>query len=250
MQFTPPSIPDALSRCREGGCPRIVAIPVFPLCGPTTSVAALDTLRTALSEMEWQVPVVAVAGWHRHPAYVRIRAEGVRAFCRERRLDPGGVDTLLHFSAHGTPLRYLREGSRYLQYVEESCRAIAGALGVDRFALGFQNHTGRGGAWTGPENRERIRSVQARHLVVVPVSFMHEQSETLVDLDEEFRSEVEGRGMQFHRVPVPHRDPRFARLLADLAAAAGDGGPDSPLVSCHCVPAPWACCVRDGMRGC
>jgi ferrochelatase len=45
---------------------------------------------------------------------------------------------------------------------------------------------------------------------------MHEQSETLSELDGELRGIAEEAGLEFHRVPIPHDDPAFAELLADL----------------------------------
>ncbi|MFB6094826.1 MAG: ferrochelatase, partial [Halodesulfurarchaeum sp.] len=49
-----------------------------------------------------------------------------------------------------------------------------------------------------------------------PMSFLHEQSETLSELDIELREEAEALGLDFHRVPVPHDDPRLAGIIADL----------------------------------
>jgi ferrochelatase len=45
---------------------------------------------------------------------------------------------------------------------------------------------------------------------------MREQSETLSELDIELREECEEFGVELHRVPIPHDDPRFAGVLADL----------------------------------
>ena len=36
------------------------------------------------------------------------------------------------------------------------------------------------------------------------------------ELDHELKEKAEERGLEFYRVPVPHDDPRFIQLLADL----------------------------------
>src|SRR5690606_32739657 len=110
-------------------------------------------------------------------------AEGIRTTAAEAGLDFGDGRTKLVFSAHGTPLRYLEEGSRYALYVQDSCRRIAGAAGVRDYVIGYQNHTHRAVAWTQPSIDDVIRSVKAKHVVVLPLSFMHEQAETLAELD-------------------------------------------------------------------
>ncbi len=247
FQFTPPFIDEGVARARDERADVVVGLPVYPMCGQSTTVAALDSVRDALEELDWAVPFIAVAGWHRHPAYLAMRAEHISSFVRERELDLRDPGTILYFSAHGTPVKYITEGNRYDRYVEEHCRDIATALGVgDRFAVGFQNHTNRRIAWTRPDNEERIRTLAERRLVVDAVSFIHEQSETLDELDRELRAEVEGLGKEMYRVPVPHGDPRFAGVLVDLVGQAlGQSWVEEvPLASCRCRPIPGTWCTN------
>src|SRR5690606_12529800 len=97
------------------------------------------------------------------------------------------------------------------------------------------NHGNRPIDWTQPDIDDVIREIDAERVVVVPVSFMHEQSETLAELDHDLREEAEERGLQFFRVPIPHDDPRFYRLLADLVeAVTGDVDSALPMQQCLC----------------
>jgi len=248
MQFTDPDIRAAVAAARADGVDSLVGLPLYPLCGRSTTVAALDRLAHAVRELGWGVERHDLSGWHRHPEYVALRADAIRRYADAAGVDLGSGDTLLYFSAHGTPVRYLDAGSRYDRYVEESCRLVATALGAKRHVIGFQNHANRGLAWTQPGNEELIRKVDAARVLVVPISFMHEQSETLAELDLELRSVAEEAGLEFHRVPVPHDDPRFPRLLADLVepflrgrtpAAAG-------LIPCRCRAAQDTWCLGGG----
>lgn len=223
MQFTEPSIRSAVRRANAEGIRRLVGLPVYPLCGASTTVAALAELAAAVREVAAGIELFEVSGWHTHPGYVRLRADGIRAFAAASDLDLRDEETLLYFSAHGTPLRYLAGGVPYDRYVEESCRLVAEALGVDRYVIGFQNHGNRNIPWTQPDNEHLIACIEAARIVVVPISFMHEQSETLAELDLELRAEAEERGLAFHRVPVPHDDPRFAAVLAELVLPFLDG---------------------------
>ena len=244
-QFTDPSIPDRVREARADGVDTLVALPVYPICGQSTTVAALEAVKTAVREDGWAPRFAGVAGWHHHPAYEALRVENVRSFVEERGLDLTDPDTLLYFSVHGTPIKYLEEGNRYDRYVDEQCRAIARALGTERYGVGFQNHTNRRIAWTQPDNEDRIREAPEKRLVVVPISFMHEQSETLAELDHEIKAFVEGLGKEYHRVPVPHGAPAFAAMLADVVEALV-GTPASaptPLARCRCAR-PGGCVVH------
>ena len=93
---------------------------------------------------------------------------------------------------------------------------MASLLGVEEYELGYQNHGNRGIEWTEPEIEELVESLDTERVVVEPISFMHEQSETLSELDDELQEEATEAGLEFHRVPIPHDDERIAKVFADL----------------------------------
>lgn len=247
MQFTEPHIATAVERAREAGAERLVALPVYPLCGQSTTVASLEEMSRAVRELGWEVPLREIAGWHRHPGYLRLRAENIRDFVEARELDLDDPETVLVFSAHGTPLRYLREeGNRYDRYVEDCCRSVAALLEAEDYLLGYQNHQNRDVPWTEPDIESVIRTVAGRDAVVVPISFMHEQSETLSELDIELREEAAGVDVELHRVPVPHDAPAFSAVLADLVESSLEDGATSRLGfrQCRCRSVPHARCLN------
>ncbi len=217
MQFTEPFIVDAVDAAIADGVDRLVALPIYPLCGPSTTINALEELQEAVDERDANLPVQELSGWHRHPDYARLRADTVADFAADRGIDLDDEDTALVFSAHGTPTHYLEEGSRYDVYVEEYCSVQASLLGVgDDYHVGYQNHENRDIPWTEPEVEDLVTDLEAERVVVEPVSFLHEQSETLSELDDELKAEAEEAGLAFHRVPIPHDDDRVIEVFADL----------------------------------
>lgn len=255
MQFTAPTIAEALAAARAQGVQQVVALPVYPLSGPSTTVAALDEVDAELQTSGWRVTLHRLSGWHRHPSYLRLRAEAIARVLDAHHLALGDGRTRLVFSAHGTPMKYLEEGSRYDVYVRDFCASVAARLEVSDYVIGYQNHANRPGVrWTQPEVDAVIAEVDADAVVVDAVSFMHEQSETLAELDHELREHAEARGLKFYRVPVPHAEPEFIGVLADLvepfARAAGPletgtvaiGG--VVLRQCRCQPTPGTHCMN------
>src|SRR5690606_3996625 len=99
-----------------------------------------------------------------------------------------------------TPMKYIREGSRYDVYVRDFCAEIARRVGAADYVIGYQNHTNRPIDWTQPDIEQVIAEVDADRVIVDAVSFMHEQSETLAELDHEVREIAERRGLGFFRV--------------------------------------------------
>ena len=233
MQFTQPDMAAAVAQASADGVRRLVALPVYPLCGASTTVAALAALSDAIAAERWPVERHEISGWHTHAVYTELRADGIRTTAQDAGLDLADARVRLIFSAHGTPMKYIREGSRYDVYVRDCCRRVAAAAGVARYDIGYQNHTNRPVEWTQPDIEKVIEDVEADAVIVVPISFMHEQSETLAELDLGLRAEAEARGLAFHRVPVPHDDPRFATVLADLVEERL-GEEEADLYECRC----------------
>ncbi len=245
-QFIEPLIEEVAERAIAEGAERIVGLPIYPLCGHSTNVAALNQLRSALDRVGGDIPLEGVTGWHRHPLYLELRADAVRRVLDEHGLDLADPGTRLVFSAHGTPRKYLDGGSGYQRYVEEFCREMAELTGAPQVTIGYQNHANRGIEWTQPDVETVIREIEARTVVVDPVSFMHEQSETLAELDHELREEAEERGLRFVRVPVPHDDPRFARVMADLVEPLLDAGTRAARTDAGLRFAPCRCRPEEG----
>ena len=117
--------------------------------------------------------------------------------------------------------------------VELTARAIVGALarpGLD-WRVCYQSRVGPL-EWIGPATDAEIRRAGADGvpLVVAPISFVSEHSETLVELDLDYRRIAEESGVPaYHRVRDGRRRPRF---IAALAALVRDAGPRDALDGC------------------
>jgi ferrochelatase len=245
-QYAEPLIDEAVEAAFADGVEHVIGLPVYPLSGPSTNVFAVDDLEESVRERERDVDWNAVTGWHRHPTYPRMRAENIQSFVSEAGLDIQDPETELVFSAHGTAMHYLEEGSRYDQYVDEYTETVAALLGVDEYTLGFQNHENRDIPWTEPDVESAIESIDADRVVVEPASFLHEQSETLSELDVELAEEAEAAGLEFYRVPVPHAEPRLPGIMADLVEPfVADFDPSYyQFRECQCRDEPGTYCLN------
>ncbi len=245
MQFTTPSIADAVAEARAAGVDRLIGLPAYPLCGRSTTIAALEDLAREIEKAAWDVELREITGWHTHPQYTQLRADAIRRTCEANGLSLTDPRTRLVFSAHGTPLKYIDEGSRYREYVLDSCKRIADVLGITSYTIGYQNHANRPGVeWTKPDVEEVVAEIDADAIVVDAVAFMHEQSESLAELDHDLREDAEERGLKFYRVPIPFDDPRFAQVLADLVEPLIEDGLQGALRPCSCREEPGVWCLN------
>src|SRR5262249_21133141 len=119
----------------------------------------------------------------------------------------------LLFSAHGLPKKIVRRGDPYPAQVEQSARAIAATLGLAEadWVVCYQSRVGPL-EWIGPYTDEEIRRAGREDVAVVlfPIAFVSEHSETLVELDIDYRHLAERSGVpDYVRIPTVGTTPAF-----------------------------------------
>jgi ferrochelatase len=144
----------------------------------------------------------------------------------------------LLFSAHGLPERVIARGDPYQWQVETTVAAVMTKLGdpPPDHAICYQSRVGPL-KWIGPSTEEELERAARDGVataIVIPIAFVSEHSETLVELDLEYRKLAGERGIaNYIRVPTVGTTPAFIEGLADLVVAAlerrsgpasGDGG--------------------------
>lgn len=237
---------DAAARAVHAWRPqRVVVLPLYPQFSTTTTGSSLAAWRRAAEAAGLAVPTAEIGCYPRAPGFVAALAGLVRRTLAD--LPPGCRYRIL-FSAHGLPERIIRAGDPYGWQVEETVAALRTALAIDDLdsVVCYQSRVGPL-TWIGPATIDEITraGAEGRGLVVVPVAFVSEHSETLVELDIEYRHLAERAGVPFYRrVLTVGTEPAFIAALAELVRqAAGadgrsccaDGTPACPAVFERCL---------------
>lgn len=129
----------------------------------------------------------------------------------------------LLFSAHGLPERIVKRGDPYPAQVAATVREIVQAMGggIDAVVC-YQSRVGPL-KWIGPATEEELRRAgrDGKTVALIPISFVSEHSETLVELDIEYRHLAEASGVdRYLRVPTLSAAPAFIAALGDLVMDA------------------------------
>jgi len=199
----------------------IICLPLYPQFSTTTTASSLaiwrrETERQGLtSPMRVMPPYPTAAGFV--AALAGLIGPVLDEAVRSRK-------TRLLLSAHGLPLKIVRAGDPYPNQIEETAAAVVAALnrpGLD-WVVCYQSRVGPL-TWLGPATDDEIRRAgrEGISVVVAPISFVSEHSETLVELDRDYRRLAESCGVPgYHRVPTVGTDPRFIAALAELVESA------------------------------
>lgn len=232
MRYWSPLTEDAAAEVAAFAPDDVVLLPLYPQYSTTTTASSFKAWRAAYRGPGRER---AVCCWPDAPGWIAAVAEGVRAAQAEAEQRPVRV----LFSAHGVPEKLVRAGDPYQAQVEATVAAVVARLGLVDWQICYQSRVGPL-KWLGPSTPEAIEQAAADRVgaVVVPIAFVSEHIETLVELDIEYRHLAEEVGCApYLRAPAAGVSPDFIGELADLALAAleRDGvAPGAPSAGAPC----------------
>ncbi|GFR20951.1 ferrochelatase [Trichonephila clavata] len=121
------------------------------------------------------------------------------------------------FSAHSLPLSIIKKGDPYASQVGETARLIVEKLAINNldWSICYQSKIGPV-KWLEPSTESELLRAKIGDVPVVlsPISFVSEHSETLVELDIEYKAII--KDGYYFRVPTLSADSLFIKCLADL----------------------------------
>ena len=126
----------------------------------------------------------------------------------------------LIFSAHGLPEKNIKKGDPYQWQVEQSVNKIVKSLNIKNldWILSYQSRVGPL-KWIGPSTDDIIieNSKLEKHIVLVPIAFVSEHSETLVELDIEYKELAHKNGCKnYTRVPALGTNNNYIKAMSNL----------------------------------
>lgn len=222
MRYWHPLTEATVSAVKEWVPDDIVLLPLYPQFSTTTTQSSFDAWERVARRQRLVVPIRRIRSYPEAPGFITALASLTGEALDTVRADPYPVRLLL--SAHGLPQRIVDSGDPYPQEVTMTAAALVHALdrpGMEATVC-YQSRVGPL-AWIGPSVEEELQRAGRDQVgvIVVPISFVSEHSETLVELDREYRHVAERSAVPFYRrVPTVGIHPRFIAALAGLVRGA------------------------------
>jgi protoporphyrin/coproporphyrin ferrochelatase len=244
MRYWHPTSSETARAIAEWGPDELVYLPLYPQFSTTTTASSLANWRQAAAQRGLNGSARNVCCYPTASGFINSVAELIRPVLATA--GSHGKAPRLLLTAHGLPKRIVQAGDPYPSQVEMTARAVVATLaqpGLD-WQVCYQSRVGPL-EWIGPATDAEIRRAGSEGvpLVVAPISFVSEHSETLVELDIDYRHLAESSGVPaYHRVATVGVEPGFIAALADLVRSAGS---TSLQATCSAVA---GACVRAGGR--
>ncbi|WP_456429386.1 ferrochelatase [Nitratifractor sp.] len=216
MRYVPPFADPALREFAEEGIEELVLFPMYPHYSTTTTLSSVEDVEARCAAMGYHPKIRVVDPYYDDYDYLAIQADRIAEAAE-------GIETReydLILSAHGLPMSIIEAGDPYEKQVEANVSALKTMLrcrGIifKNIKLAYQSKVGNA-AWLEPNLSDVLRRPENLKVLIFPLAFTVDNSETLFELEREHRAIAEKIGYEDYRVArCPNDGEDFAAFIAE-----------------------------------
>jgi ferrochelatase len=216
MRCWHPRASDVITKVREYNPDEVILLPLYPQYSAATSGSSINEWNDLCKEENYQVKTKTICCYPTENNFLASHANLIKKTLKILE----NKNFKLLFSAHGLPENKIKKGDPYQWQVEKTVEGIMSKLTSENldFLISYQSRVGPL-KWIGPSTDEMIikYSKEKKGIVIVPVAFVSEHSETLVELDIEYKKLAEKNGCTFYkRIPALGIEENFIKGLTEL----------------------------------
>lgn len=220
MRYWHPFTVETIKEVKDYQPDHVLLLPLYPQFSTTTTASSLKCWETEAQKMQFYCPTSTVGCYYTHNMFIEAVVDLIQKTVEDIR-DLSSYHLL--FTAHGLPERIVQQGDSYQRQVEATVQAVYHHLNISiPYTISYQSRVGPL-TWIGPSCEEEIQrlGLEKKNIILVPIAFVSEHSETLYELDIQYRNLAQQSGVNsFHRVPTVQTHSLFIQCLADLVQQA------------------------------
>jgi ferrochelatase len=192
----------------------VILMPLYPQYSAATSGSSIKEWKDVCKKNNYKVKTSTICCYPTDQNFINAHTKEIMKKIKELK------NFKLIFSAHGLPEKNIKKGDPYQWQVEQSVKKIVGNLNIENldWILSYQSRVGPL-KWIGPSTEDIIveNSKIGKHIVLVPIAFVSEHSETLVELDIEYKEIANTNGCKnYTRVPALGINEDFIKAMSEL----------------------------------
>ena len=228
MRYWHPMSANSVQAVKDFQPDNVVMLPLYPQYSTTTTESSFDDWDKTAKAVGLTVPSKRICCYPTDEGWVQAQADLLTQALDKARAKADGKPLRVLFSAHGLPKKIVdKKGDPYPIQVEQGAAAIAAEMDkrgtkLNDWLVSYQSRVGPL-EWIGPSTDDEIERAGRGgvSLVVLPIAFVSEHSETLVELDIEYQHLADQAGVETYvRVPAVATHPAFIQGLATLVTGS------------------------------
>lgn len=198
----------------------IILLPLYPQFSTTTTLSSIEDFSSKIKKKLPGILYKTICCYPKDKSFIQSHVSLI-AQALEKISNKDNYRIL--FSAHGLPKKIIESGDPYQWQVENTVKTIIDKLPFSEidYKISYQSRVGPL-EWIGPNTEEEIEKAgkEQKELVIVPVAFVSEHSETLVELDIEYKEIAAKHSINYVRVPTLSIDNYFVESLKNMVINA------------------------------
>ena len=216
MRCWHPRASDVIKKVRVYNPEEIILLPLYPQYSASTSGSSINEWSDLCKKENYHVKTKTICCYPTENNFIASHISLIKKTLKA--IEDNNFKLI--FSAHGLPKSKIKKGDPYQHHVEETVKKIMSNLVNENlnYVISYQSRVGPL-KWIGPSTDEVIikYSKEKKGIVIVPIAFVSEHSETLVELDIEYKKLAEKNGCGFYkRVPALGIEENFIKGLTAL----------------------------------
>jgi ferrochelatase len=225
MRYWHPMAKEVVAKVKDYNPDEIIMLPLYPQFSTATTESSFDDFISEIKKQKVDSKIKKICCYPTNIKFIQSHAQLIKKFINEVKYNNHKKYRLL-FSAHGLPEKIINKGDPYVFQINSSCKAIIAQILSDEdfakekidFAVCFQSKVGPL-KWTTPSLDDEITRAgnDKVGIIIVPIAFTSDHSETLVELDIEYKETAEEYKLPFYyRVKALNSDGYFIESLVDI----------------------------------
>jgi len=187
MRYVPPFATEALREFKESGIEELILFPMYPQYSTTTTLSSVEDIEARCEALAYTPKIRVIEPYYDNYDYVAMSVKQIK----EALGDKNSQDYDLLLSAHGLPMSIIKSGDPYQNQVEANASAIKiylheRGIKFHDIKLVYQSKVGNS-AWLEPNLVDVLRNPYHRKVLIYPLAFTVDNSETVYELDIEHR---------------------------------------------------------------
>ena len=214
MRYTPPFADEVIEKLNKEEVDKIYLIPLYPQYSTTTTKSSLEDFEERYHNNGGDAVLVEIKHFFEDETYNKAILQRIKESIKDD--DCSEFDLI--FSAHGLPQKIVDAGDVYEKHISRHVEILKNMLrddGMDfhEIHLAYQSKVGRM-EWLKPSLEDKLKTVRNRGVVIFPIAFTIDNSETDFELEIEYREIAEGLGFKDYRVcSCPNDSELFVESL-------------------------------------
>ncbi|MCK9474154.1 ferrochelatase [Sulfurimonas sp.] len=217
MRYTPPFAAEVIERLNKYNLEKIYLIPLYPQFSTTTTKSSLEDFEEQYHTKGRDAVLVEIKHFFQNTNYNKAILQRIQ----ERISAHECRDFDLIFSAHGLPLKVIEKGDVYERHVQKHVEILKGMLleagmNFNAVHLAYQSKVGPM-EWLKPSLGDKLKEVKGKGVLIYPIAFTIDNSETDFELEIEYREIAHELGFKEYRVcECPNDSEFFVDALVEI----------------------------------